>query len=61
MVSAWRADTKDILPADTTDVFCSSDSSDQEVGALCTLVPIMVEWDNVNSHKLVARVRYNVP
>jgi hypothetical protein len=24
MVSAWRADTKDTLPADTTNVFCSS-------------------------------------
>jgi hypothetical protein len=23
MVSAWRADTKDTLPADTIDVFCS--------------------------------------
>jgi hypothetical protein len=26
MVSVWRADTKDTLPADTTNVFCSSDS-----------------------------------
>jgi hypothetical protein len=25
MVSVWWIDTKDILPADTTDVFCSSD------------------------------------
>jgi hypothetical protein len=24
MVSAWRADTKDTLPVDTTNVFCSS-------------------------------------
>jgi hypothetical protein len=24
MVSAWRADTKDTLPADTINVFCSS-------------------------------------
>jgi hypothetical protein len=24
MVSAWRADTKDTLPGDTTNVFCSS-------------------------------------
>jgi hypothetical protein len=24
MVSVWRADTKDTLPADTTNVFCSS-------------------------------------
>jgi hypothetical protein len=33
MVSAWRADTKDTLPADTTNVFCSSDlnhRSDQD-------------------------------
>jgi hypothetical protein len=25
MVSAWRADTKDTLPADIIDVFCSSE------------------------------------
>jgi hypothetical protein len=24
MVSAWQADTKDTLPADTIDIFCSS-------------------------------------
>jgi hypothetical protein len=26
MISTWRVDIKDTLPADTTDAFCSSDA-----------------------------------
>jgi hypothetical protein len=32
MISFWRADTKDILPADTTNVFCSSAAAHRSEG-----------------------------
>jgi hypothetical protein len=40
MVSAWWADTKDTLPVDTTDVFCSS-----AILSSCGLNDYMIDLD----------------
>jgi hypothetical protein len=39
MISAWRADIKDTLPADTTNVFCSSEKwAKNKMGKKCKKV-----------------------
>jgi hypothetical protein len=36
------------------------DSSNEEIDASCTPMPIPAEWDNVNLHELVAHRGYNL-
>jgi hypothetical protein len=35
-------------------------SSNEEIDASCTPMPIPAEWDNVNLHELVAHRGYNL-
>jgi hypothetical protein len=44
MVSAWRADIKDILPADTINVFCSSACCPLTVARLELLPALSARW-----------------
>jgi hypothetical protein len=60
MVSAWRTDTKDTLPTDTTNVFCSSvghtglDLERRTAGMILTfqapfIIALLVEINTVSS------------
>jgi hypothetical protein len=55
MVSVWRVDIKDTLPADTIDVFCSSESFLQVTGKINPeiLDACVVTWNSFSVHMFV--------